>query len=112
MSLRQELLDELLQIEHGRGPKSMGDLWDNRKARKRVEEICNILHEEVCRNCDKHYDGRKARGDYKGFCSAKCQHQRAKELGYRKGVRTLKGTLTEFDVLKRANCVGSVHVCK
>lgn len=37
-----------------------------------------------CRYCDKRYEARKARGEYKGFCSSKCQHARAKELGYSK----------------------------
>lgn len=54
-----------------------------------------------CRNCQKVYDSEKARGDYKGFCSAKCQHAKAKELGYRKGQ-------SEYQVLHNAKEIGDV----
>jgi hypothetical protein len=61
----------------------------------------------ICRTCKKEYDEFKARGDYTGFCSAKCQHEKAKQLGYRKGQKK-----SEYYVLDQANCVGSIPVEK
>ncbi len=59
-----------------------------------------------CRNCSKVYEETKARGDWKGYCSAKCQHEKAKTVGYRKG--TSGGS--EYDHLNNAKAVGSVYV--
>ena|ERR1017187_2835352 len=39
----------------------------------------------VCRNCPKVYDQNTSRADYMGYCSMKCQHEKAKKLGYKKG---------------------------
>lgn len=38
-----------------------------------------------CRFCQKRYNYLKATADYKGYCSMKCQHAKARKLGYRKG---------------------------
>lgn len=56
-----------------------------------------------CRNCGKKYGSLKARGDWKGYCSAKCQHTKAKELGYSK-----KSDITEYQVLNNANEIGDI----
>lgn len=56
----------------------------------------------LCRNCGKEYNSLKARGDWTGFCSAKCQHEKAKKLGYRKGKNS------EYDILNRHQCIGDV----
>lgn len=63
----------------------------------------NALAQSVCRRCRKQYDSRKARGDYTGYCSARCQHEMARALGYRKG-----GRESEYTVLSRAGQVGDV----
>lgn len=97
---REMLTEELRQLEG-----SMREL--SREQKRRVQTIAAQLRNCACRNCGKHYDESKARGDYKGFCSAKCQHEKARSLGYRKG-----RDRTEYDVLKRAECVGSVFVCQ
>lgn len=57
-----------------------------------------------CRNCHKEYDNQKARGEYTGFCSARCQHEKAKELGYRRS----RGGKTEYQILSNAKCIGDV----
>lgn len=72
---------------------------------KRWNQVCSMLRLCICRKCKKQYDESKSRGDYKGFCSAKCQHTMAKELGYRKN-----GERSEFSTLQRHNEVGSVFV--
>jgi hypothetical protein len=56
-----------------------------------------------CRNCQSVYEESKSRAEWKGYCSAKCQHEKAKALGYRKK----KGS-HEYDVLKRHGEIGSV----
>lgn len=69
-----------------------------------------------CRTCGKVYDEDKTRADYKGYCSQKCFHQKAKELGYRKGQTEMRRgwrtpqSISEYDVLKRHKQVGSVFV--
>lgn len=62
-----------------------------------------------CRNCYKTYDNLKSRGDYTGFCSAKCQHEKARELGYRKSKERERGR-GEFQILNTAGCIGDVPV--
>lgn len=62
-----------------------------------------------CRFCAKLYDEAKSSADYKGFCSQRCLHASAKQLGWRKGK---KGQGTEYDILKRNNRIGSVIVEK
>ena len=57
----------------------------------------------ICRTCKKVYDEHKARGEWKGFCSAKCQHFLAKSLGY--SPKKHKG---EYEVLCAADCIGSI----
>lgn len=58
----------------------------------------------ICRNCGKQYDPMKSRADYRGYCTAKCLHEKAKEHGYRKS-----GELSEYYVLKRAGEIGDKH---
>jgi len=58
-----------------------------------------------CRNCYKEYESEKARGEWRGFCSAKCQHAKAKELGYSKSKHR-----SEYEVLSRAGLIGDVPV--
>ena len=72
---------------------------------RRAREIIRLLNQCRCRHCDKVYDERKARGDWKGFCSAKCTHARARYFGWRKG-----GSVSEYTALKNAKCIGSVFV--
>ncbi len=48
----------------------------------------------LCRNCGVEYDSLKARGDWAGYCSAKCTHERSRLRGYRKG-----GTRSEYECL-------------
>lgn len=88
MTLREQLQEELRNLEG--------------KNKLRSRQIIKILNECVCRNCSKKYDRLKARGDWTGFCSAKCQHVKAKALGFRKG-------MTEYQVLKMAACIGDVY---
>jgi hypothetical protein len=57
----------------------------------------------LCRNCGKKYDSLKARGDWKGYCSAKCQHDKAKAYGYRKG-----SSRSEYDILHSTGLIGDV----
>ncbi len=96
--LRSNLVNELRQLEG-----SMKEL--TKSQRMRVACIANRLCCCVCRACGKHYDNRKARGEYTGFCSAKCQHDTAKRLGYRKG----KGR-TEYQCLHDGKQIGNVFV--
>jgi len=58
-----------------------------------------------CRNCLKEYDPNKATADWKGYCSQRCVHAKAKRLGYRKG----NPRHTEFHVLKEAGQIGDYH---
>jgi hypothetical protein len=67
--------------------------------------ITGLLRQCVCRHCNKVYDNQKARGDWRGFCSAKCQHARAKWFGWRP-----KGSVSEYTALKNAKCIGDVYV--
>jgi hypothetical protein len=65
----------------------------------------------ICRNCGVEYDSLKARGDWAGFCSAKCQHAKAKELGCKKPTNAHRpGAVaqSEYVVLKAARCIGDV----
>lgn len=62
-----------------------------------------------CRTCGKVYESLKSHADWTGFCSAKCLHNKAKELGYSKAKEKLLG-VTEYSVLKRAKCIGDVPV--
>ena len=56
-----------------------------------------------CRFCNQVYSEDKSRADYKGYCSQRCLHKKAKELGFRK-----QSDRTEYDVLKKAKEIGSV----
>lgn len=95
---RESLLEELRMIE-GCWTR---DLTKEKQSRKK--QIIALIRQCKCRECSKTYDEAKARGEYKGFCSSKYQHAKAKSLGYKKGSKS------EFDVLKRYNEVGSVYV--
>jgi hypothetical protein len=80
-----------------------------RNDERRIKVICQQLQNCICRKCGKHYNEQKARGDYKGFCSAKCQHAKAHACGYRKSRMT---NPTEYEALHRAGQIGSVYVIK
>lgn len=57
----------------------------------------------LCRNCQKQYQEMKSRADLKGYCTMKCQHAKARELGYRPN-----GIQSEYEVLKSYNAIGSL----
>jgi hypothetical protein len=59
----------------------------------------------VCRTCAKHYNLGDSRADLQGFCSAQCQHKKAKSFGYKKGVIG-----SEYATLKKHDAVGSLYV--
>jgi hypothetical protein len=75
-----------------------------------------------CRNCGKVYDEFKSRADWKGYCSQKCFHEKARELGYRKPGkgqtdskdeairRGYEYVRSEYDIVKRANQIGNAPV--
>lgn len=92
---REQATEELRQI----GGSYAHEITKEKQRRARV--LINALNQCKCRNCGIIYDRTKARGEYKGFCSAKCQHTKAKQLGYRKGK-----SLSEFQILKKAKCIG------
>jgi hypothetical protein len=58
----------------------------------------------LCRNCGKKYDDMKSRAEWAGYCSAKCQHEKAKQLGCKKS----ESTSFEYEVLSRSGCIGNV----
>lgn len=64
-----------------------------------------------CRNCRKEYDEAKSRADYKGYCSAKCLHEKARALGYKRSVPRFDFSIpSEYKILSRANAIGSVFI--
>ncbi len=97
--IRSELIDELRHLEH------TSNLLPEQN--KRLLAIIQELHKCICRKCRKIYKEDKSRAEYKGYCSAKCQHERACELGFRKTQNK-----TEYDTLVRAKAVGSDYVIK
>lgn len=97
MSLRQQYIDEFRQLEGVMEPIS-------REQKQRMAWLVREIRRCHCRNCGGEYDSAKSRGDYKGFCSAKCQHAKARYLGF----RPKKGS--EYQVLKSAGCIGDLHV--
>jgi len=62
-----------------------------------------------CRTCLKHYREDKATADWKGFCSQRCMHNKARELGWTP-LKARRIGLTEYEVLKRNKQIGSVFV--
>ena len=103
MTKREELLEECRILQ---------DIYSEKRTKEqtqRFQKIIKILNECICRNrgCKKKYDSTKALGDYTGFCSAKCQHLVAKDLGFKKGSGT-----TEYTVLKNSGYIGDNYVCK
>jgi hypothetical protein len=98
---RQEMIDQVRILE------DRYHTTQSRETYREMQALCRQLNRCICRNCGKEYDNQKARGDYRGFCSAKCQHEKARELGYRpsKGHR-------EYGVLKSANMIGDDTVIK
>ena len=60
-----------------------------------------------CRNCNREYDPIKSRAELKGYCSAKCQHEKSRTLGWRK-----RNKETESRFLRRHNAVGDKVVIK
>ncbi len=74
----------------------------------RMKQICKIINTCICRTCKKEYDEEKARADYKGFCSMKCQHELARRVGYRK-TKDKQPNKTEYSYLQIANQVGSIY---
>jgi hypothetical protein len=99
---RKELHDELGLLDG-----SYTEL--TREQQRRAQEILKLLRQAKCRNCHKEYDIHKSRAYYTGFCSAKCLHAKAKELGYRQA-RT--DGRSEYNVLCSANCIGNDYVTK
>lgn len=63
-----------------------------------------------CRTCKKEYYEHKSRADLKGFCTARCQHEKAALFGYKKSKKPGWTTHSEYEALKRVNQVGSVVV--
>ncbi len=59
-----------------------------------------------CRECGKKYDEYKGTADFKGYCSQKCFHERAKKFGYRVQDPTRR---SEYSRLHAAGEVGSVE---
>jgi hypothetical protein len=57
----------------------------------------------ICRNCHHLYSESKATADFKGYCTMRCQHAKAKELGFKP-----KGARTEYSTLKIARQIGSI----
>ena len=102
---RASLIEELRLIEQTRRGYTREQL-------RRIYQICSIINKCTCRHCGKVYNEVKARGDLKGFCSAKCQHAKSRALGYRKSTKVSVKVRSEYDVLKSAGEVGSVFVVK
>jgi hypothetical protein len=94
---RDELRDELDQITHKGWPR-------NKQDNQRADLIIRVLAEGVCRNCGRLFHTHKTRADYTGYCTARCLHEKAKQLGYRKG-----GKDSEYDVLSWRGEVGTIH---
>lgn len=65
-----------------------------------------------CRRCLRAYDPFKSRADWKGYCSAKCQHEMARELGYRPPRRyeshldQARAGTSEYCILNNARLIG------
>ncbi len=99
MNTRAALTEELRLLEG-----SMSRL--SREQLARVNQLHSILQQCKCRQCGKLYSMALSRADLQGFCSAKCQHAKAKACGYRKGGRS------EYNCLKAHGEVGSDFTCK
>lgn len=62
-----------------------------------------------CRNCGKKYDEGKSTSDWKGYCTQKCFHQKAKSQGYRKRNALAFGrAYDEYNTLLRVKEIGSI----
>lgn len=100
MATREEMIEELRSIEgsynHSITPAK----------RRRARELVKLLTLCECRLCGKQYNNQTTKAEYTGYCSAKCLHQSAREVGWRKGHGP------EFDALKRSYGVGNVFVHK
>lgn len=99
---RERLTDELREIE-GSYSREITPA-----KQRRAREIIKILRTCRCRNCGKVYDFAKSRAVWTGFCTAKCLKAKSRELGYRPS----RHGVTEYNVLKSANCVGNDYVTK
>jgi hypothetical protein len=66
----------------------------------------------LCRNCGAHYDENKSRADWKGYCTQACVHEKARKHGYQKSREKFGSGHSEYDVLHRANLIGSVFLDK
>lgn len=55
-----------------------------------------------CRNCYKRYDSNKSRAELRGYCSAKCQHKKARACG------PVKDKNDEYRNLKNAKQIGDI----
>lgn len=95
---RNQMLSEIQRL---------ADLPETKDRIREIRRLIRLVNEAICRTCGKQYATEKSRADYTGYCSAKCLHAKAKELGYRKG-----GHRTEYDVLKSHGDVGSIYVVK
>lgn len=62
-----------------------------------------------CRRCCKAYDPYKSRADWKGYCSQRCFHQKARLHGYSPAREKKYGHFhSEFQILNRAGQIGDV----
>jgi len=99
--MREELRNELRRIEES----YVREITP--AARRRARQLIRILCECKCRQCAKIYDMNKSRADLSGYCSAKCQHAKAKSLGFIKSIHKY-----EYKILNNAGEIGSVFVCQ
>lgn len=60
-----------------------------------------------CRNCGRVYEEHKATADWKGYCSQRCLHEKARAHGYSKRLDKFYQR-SEYDILRRAGQIGSV----
>lgn len=60
----------------------------------------------LCRKCDSQYDPTKSRGNWRGYCSRKCELAQLKWLGWNKKEHASK----EWEFLRRARAIGDYPV--
>jgi hypothetical protein len=61
----------------------------------------------ICCNCRTEYDESKSRSDWKGYCSAKCLHEKAAAHGFRYPKKTSR-SYEEYLFLRPKGLIGSV----
>lgn len=70
-----------------------------------------------CRNCNCVYDELRSTADYKGYCSQRCLHTKARSLGWRSRLRPPDPARpfekhlveTEYRFLRRHGEIGSIR---